>query len=366
MLLASATKALDEADLYRPLGVLEAAYVNSATVEERAMEREAQRRTVLFTDQPNVNRPGLAAMLSYIPVKAANGGGGGGNSSGGAGAVPGGRIGGAAPHGHGHGFTGYFDAIPEEVSAASLQYAADSPLKPQQPTQLRAPTGAGDPWVGEPGAATGGGGEQWFGPASGTIGAPSYDVVDYFSTLGQNADKKLFYLNARQPSGPTDVVSPFDLVVVPYERVDRGGYWTMSALGAVRVEAGRSEEGQFTPLGEWIRLSTVYGLLRKLRFFRHFRAARAFRHWRAAVQRAAFTRTRAALAARLLAADPAFQPCLLAAGRLVQQMRDTAVVAITPRLDRLYTLEEFVAEQDHCRTEATLGLRPPPSPPPYY
>lgn len=57
-----------------------------------------------------------------------------------------------------------------------------------------------------------------------------------------------------------EVVSPFDLVVVPAERVDRAQYWTMSALGVVHVEAGRPEEGQFTPLGEWIRCARGDGL----------------------------------------------------------------------------------------------------------
>ncbi|GIL64289.1 hypothetical protein Vafri_18269 [Volvox africanus] len=177
----------------------------------------------------------------------------------------------------------------------------------------------------------------------------SFDVVDYFSTQGQNAVKKLFYLVARKPMDLMDVVSPFELVVVPFEKVDRSDYWTMSALGAVHVEGGRTEGGEFIPLGEWMRLNTVYGLLRKMRFFRHFLLVRTFRRWRANVKRTAFERTRSAVAARLFFVSPTFQPALMKAARLVQAMRDTAVVAITTRLDRLYTLEEFVGEQDNRR-----------------
>ncbi|GFR46074.1 hypothetical protein Agub_g7539 [Astrephomene gubernaculifera] len=178
----------------------------------------------------------------------------------------------------------------------------------------------------------------------------SYDVVEYYAKQGQNAQIKLFYLNARKPSGPLDVVSPFDLVVVPYERIDRTVYWTMSALGVVQVEQGRSDEGEFTPLGEWIRLTSVYGLLRKLRFFRHFLLCRTFQRWRRNVNRRGYERMRRRLAGRLLAGSPIFQPLLLRAGQVLQTMRETAVVAITSRLDRLYSLEEFVGEQDHRRT----------------
>ncbi|GIL82184.1 hypothetical protein Vretifemale_11108, partial [Volvox reticuliferus] len=65
-LLAAASRTIDESALFRPLDVLENAYVNSATVEERAVEQELQRQTLLFSDQPRASRPSLTAMLSYL------------------------------------------------------------------------------------------------------------------------------------------------------------------------------------------------------------------------------------------------------------------------------------------------------------
>ena len=50
-----------------------------------------------------------------------------------------------------------------------------------------------------------------------------------------------------------DQVSPFQLVVVPFEKVNRHEYYTMSTMGVVHVEQGREQEGDFTELGEWIR-----------------------------------------------------------------------------------------------------------------
>ncbi|GLC39959.1 hypothetical protein PLESTM_000973400, partial [Pleodorina starrii] len=231
-------------------------------------------------------------------------------------------------------------------------------------------SGGGSPPHGRGGGGAGGGGgggcvvplseSVAYQPVYQEEGGPirtSFDVVDYFSQHGQNATKKLFYLVARKATDLMDVVSPFDLVVVPYERLDPTDYWTMSALGAVHVVEGEAggraerteEEGEFIPLGEWMRLNTVYGLLRKMRFFRHFLLVRSFRRWRANVKRTAFERTRAAVGARLFALSPTFQSALLRAAWRVQAMRDTAVVAITTRLDRLYTLEEFVGEQDNRR-----------------
>lgn len=78
----------------------------------------------------------------------------------------------------------------------------------------------------------------------------SYDVVNYYTSRGHAATKKLFYLNMRAKTHPDEVRSPFDLVVVPYEKV-QSEYWTMSAMGVVHVEA--DNEGEFVSLGEWMR-----------------------------------------------------------------------------------------------------------------
>ncbi len=46
----------------------------------------------------------------------------------------------------------------------------------------------------------------------------------------------------------------------------------------------RENEGEFVELGEWIRLSTMYDMLRKLRFFKYFRLTKAFGHWNKVVR----------------------------------------------------------------------------------
>ncbi len=82
------------------------------------------------------------------------------------------------------------------------------------------------------------------------------------------------------------------------------------------------------PLAPHPSLSSVYELLRKMRFFRHFWLIRAFKRWRANVKRSAFERTREAVAQRLFGALPVFVPTLATVGRLLQAMRDTPVVAV--------------------------------------
>ena len=102
------------------------------------------------------------------------------------------------------------------------------------------------------------------------------------------------------------------------------------------------------------RLTSVYGLLRKMRFFRHFLLCRSFRRWRANVKRAAFERTRAVVAERLFAVSATFQPAVLLAGRLV-------VAGLVVGL-----LESAATRFRRFTSTATVSppLRPPRSPPP--
>lgn len=78
------------------------------------------------------------------------------------------------------------------------------------------------------------------------------------------------------------------------------------------------------------RLTTAYGLLRRIRFFRHFLLARSFRRWAANVKRSVYERTRAYVARRLLAAcwHPALRRAVGRVAELVQAMRDQSVVSV--------------------------------------
>lgn len=151
----------------------------------------------------------------------------------------------------------------------------------------------------------------------------SQHVVDYFTRHGASADKKLFYLNKAKASGFLEVVSPFDLLVVPHDKVEPE-HWTMSSAGVVHIEPGGGE-GEFMQLGEWMRLASVYGILRKLRFFKHFLLARSFRRWRSTVTAVHFVRTQRRVGSGLYSVMPTFQPVL---SRIASIVYDIAQVRL--------------------------------------
>ncbi|GAX77074.1 hypothetical protein CEUSTIGMA_g4520.t1 [Chlamydomonas eustigma] len=182
----------------------------------------------------------------------------------------------------------------------------------------------------------------------------SYDVVTYFTQHGHGASKKLFYLNKATTPNIHELLSPFHLVVVPHEKINRDEYWTMSTMGVVHVEQGRENEGEFTELGEWIRLSTMYDMLRKLRFFKHFRICKSFRAWNYLMRRSHYKRLRDCLSLRLYPAVRTFQPILIRISGIIHALSETKVVQITPRMEKVYTLEEFVQEQDKHRADNVI------------
>ncbi|KAF5843856.1 hypothetical protein DUNSADRAFT_5095 [Dunaliella salina] len=176
----------------------------------------------------------------------------------------------------------------------------------------------------------------------------SQDVVDYYTQHGHSAAKKLFYLNKAVPPSPYDIISPFDGVVVPASKVERE-HWTMSVMGVVQITQGEEKEAEFTELGEWIRLSSIYSLLRKMRFFKQYYICKSFTHWRKLVRRLHYRRVRTEIGRMLFHSVPTFQPCLKHVRGLLGEVENTHVLAISNRPDKLYLIEDFVAEQDDHR-----------------
>lgn len=148
---------------------------------------------------------------------------------------------------------------------------------------------------------------------------------------------------------------PYDLVVVPRERAS-SEHFTISAAGVVHVVPG--EVAEFTPLGEWLRERTLYGLLRRLLFFRRFRERKTFGAWRRWVAAVRFSRVRARLAARLFVARPTFVRAvgeLLALARGVGDINSAGHVDLV-RLDDgfAYPLKEFGEAQAQLREAEAL------------
>lgn len=89
--------------------------------------------------------------------------------------------------------------------------------------------------------------------------------------------------------------------VVGREEVGHG-YFTLSASGVVEIKAGTRSE--FTPLGEWMREKSIFNVLTRMKFFKHYLVYKAFHSWRSSVRQKLFAQVTAAAAASTLSLPP--------------------------------------------------------------
>lgn len=73
--------------------------------------------------------------------------------------------------------------------------------------------------------------------------------------------------------------SPYELLVVPRDQVNKE-YYTMTASGVVYCPGDANFETEFIPIGEWLRETSIYNLMRTLKFFKYYFTQKMFRIWR--------------------------------------------------------------------------------------
>lgn len=76
----------------------------------------------------------------------------------------------------------------------------------------------------------------------------------WFAGLVLNGKMQVWHVQNHSITGvtPYELVSPFDLLVVPHAAI-LNEHYTMSTKGVVHVTDGGESAGEFYPLGEWMR-----------------------------------------------------------------------------------------------------------------
>ena len=176
------------------------------------------------------------------------------------------------------------------------------------------------------------------------------DVVEFYARRGQHTGVKFFYC---LPAQTGLEFRPYDLVATTREEAHGGEYFTMSASGVVHIRPG--EQSEFTQLGEWMRHKSIFNVLRRMRFFRHYLVYKRFQHWRKAVRRKLFSQVRNKLKRKLFLAKPTFCPALMELCGYVHELSEVKMMAIAE--GRLYNLGEFSELQVNQRSlRATPAL----------
>eukprot|EP00201_Polytomella_parva_P019465 CAMPEP_0175041300 /NCGR_PEP_ID=MMETSP0052_2-20121109/1829_1 /TAXON_ID=51329 ORGANISM="Polytomella parva, Strain SAG 63-3" /NCGR_SAMPLE_ID=MMETSP0052_2 /ASSEMBLY_ACC=CAM_ASM_000194 /LENGTH=471 /DNA_ID=CAMNT_0016303781 /DNA_START=98 /DNA_END=1509 /DNA_ORIENTATION=- len=166
----------------------------------------------------------------------------------------------------------------------------------------------------------------------------SLDAIEYFAKYGHEAKVKLFHC---VKTAPYKSGSPYDLTVVSKENI-RGNYYTMTAAGVVHIYNDGSP-AEFTPLGEWVRETSVYNMMRQLRFFRNFMPLRYMRTWRAGARKQHYENLKQKLESRLLYAKPDFCYTIMDIGAKAFAFRQTQMLTFP---DDPLPLNEFISLQD--------------------
>ncbi|GBG24991.1 Dynein heavy chain 6, axonemal [Hondaea fermentalgiana] len=153
------------------------------------------------------------------------------------------------------------------------------------------------------------------------------------------------------PKAPNTERTPYDLVVVQPEDVDPE-HFTMSAAGVVRIAPG--EPSGFTPLSEWMRLSTTFNVISSIRFFKHYLVFKTFHLWRSSIRYNLYNLQRKKLAQRLFLAKKSFCEPLLEVNKFIADMHDVTLLDL--RSQKTYEANHFADHQTQKRTHAAKEL----------
>lgn len=114
------------------------------------------------------------------------------------------------------------------------------------------------------------------------------DAIAFFSKAGKSsttillitfvAAVKFVYLNRLDAYDPENSVQyrPYELVVVTHSNIFNEHY-TMSASGVVHFVSQQPTE--YMSLSEWMKESTTFNILQRIRFFKYYLMFKCFKLW---------------------------------------------------------------------------------------
>jgi dynein heavy chain len=167
------------------------------------------------------------------------------------------------------------------------------------------------------------------------------DAITFFARHGSNTPLKFVYCNRPEQ---TDDFRPYDLVIVPRKKV-KPEYFTISASGVVCVQPGQPSE--FISLSDWMHQSTMFNLLRSMRYFKYYLVSKMFKIWRSNVRYSLYCQQRRKLARNLFLARKSFCPSLIEVNKLLFEMDQIRLSNLRPDVS---AAEVFMQEQADERT----------------
>ena len=178
----------------------------------------------------------------------------------------------------------------------------------------------------------------------------SNDVIEYYVKNGLGAPIKVFYcVDAPRTE---DSFTPYDLLVVPKNQVQGKNveHYTVSSSGVVHIRPGVQSE--FTPLGEWMRDSSVFSLLSQMKYFKMYLVGKTFKIWRANVRRRLYEQVRRRIERSLFLTKPTFSSTVAELGALCAEVRYTPAIVVDPQTT--YQVDDFREIQERQRANVVV------------
>ncbi len=166
---------------------------------------------------------------------------------------------------------------------------------------------------------------------------------------------KFVYLNRAEGavSERSKDYRPYDLVVVSREEVEPE-HFTMSATGVVHVQPNQPTE--YISLSDWMKESTTFNVLRRIRFFKYYLVHRCFRLWYKNAHYLKYAKRRTQLAKTYFLAKHTFSPTLMKINRLSYELQDISIMEKpdeSRKSESSFRIEEFLKNQQNKRSQST-------------
>eukprot|EP01012_Entosiphon_sulcatum_P032728 TRINITY_DN4157_c0_g3_i1.p1 TRINITY_DN4157_c0_g3~~TRINITY_DN4157_c0_g3_i1.p1 ORF type:complete len:4135 (-),score=940.22 TRINITY_DN4157_c0_g3_i1:62-12466(-) len=173
------------------------------------------------------------------------------------------------------------------------------------------------------------------------------DAISFFSKAGKTTPVKFVHLN-RWDAGLK--FRPYDLQVV-MRGEQNPEHFVISATGVVHVEPDQPSE--VVSLSDWMRESTLFDVLSRIKFFKHYLIGKAFEQWRRNVRFKMYCLTRKKLAKKFFASKNTFSPTLLELHKLAYDLSTVSMMHISDikEADRI-PVDKFKANQTAQRQVA--------------
>eukprot|EP00756_Hemistasia_phaeocysticola_P037793 Hpha_TRINITY_DN16720_c2_g4::TRINITY_DN16720_c2_g4_i3::g.79638::m.79638/K10408/DNAH; dynein heavy chain, axonemal len=180
------------------------------------------------------------------------------------------------------------------------------------------------------------------------------DVISFFSEKGNSSDVKFVYLKAATKGL---LFRPYDLEVVsiqqsPGQSGHKGHeYFCISASGSVHMRPGQPSE--VVSLAEWMRECTLFDVLTRIRFFRHYLVGKAFTQWRRNVRFHLYCATRRRLAKNFFLSKQTFAQPLHALHKAAFELFQMPLMKYPTQKEKACHIDQFKEiQQTDCRVPA--------------